>query len=183
MQSIRGFVAHVGTCRTRSLAYEHAYDSERHFASSCYNQGERRTLTEGRAHMAGRPRKKAEKVTGLEDEALGLSMGVFLEMPKKYLERPDYDPICQAWNDAMDATGIASTAMQKLGDMLRKKAKIDEPGPWEKILLEDGKTYKPVGANWNFLSACAGVVRSRAQLQCGQNPTETERPLEAPVGG
>ncbi len=132
--------------------------------------------------MAGRPKKKAEAVTGLEDEALALSMGVFLEMPKKYRERPDYDPLCQAWNDALDATGLASTAMQKLGEMLRAKAKITEPGPYEKILAEDGETCEPVPADWKLLSACAERVRRRAQLQRDLNPAETERLLEAHVG-
>ena len=133
--------------------------------------------------MAGRPRKKAEAVTGLEDQALAVSMDVFAEIPKQYLERPNNDPLCQAWNDALDATGLASTAMQKLGEMLRKKAKITEPGPWERILAEDGETDKPVGANWNFLSACAGSVRCRAQRAHDLDPAGTERLLAAHVGG
>ena len=133
--------------------------------------------------MAGRPIKKSEAVTALEDKTLALSMNLFCEIPKQYLERPDYDPLCRTWNEAVDAVGIAEVAMRKLGEMLRKKAKITEPGTWERILAEDGETYEPVGANWNFLSACAGTVRSRAQLQRDLNPAETERLLEAHVGG
>ena len=129
--------------------------------------------------MPGRPRKKAEAVAGLEDEALCLEMGVFSEMPRQYLERPDSDPLCQAWNAAMDGAGIACVAMQKLGDMLRKKAKITEPGPWERILAEDGKTHKPVPANWNLLSACSAAVRRRAQQACDRDPAEGDRQLEA----
>ena len=133
--------------------------------------------------MPGRPQKKSEAVTALEDKALALAMNLFCEIPQQYLERPDSDPLCQAWNDAMDATGIAGVAMKKLGDMLRKKAKITEPGPGERIFLEDGEIYKPVGANWSFLSACVRVVRNRARRQRDLNPTETERPLEAPRDG
>ena len=133
--------------------------------------------------MAGRPKMMAEKVTVLEDEALALSMGVFLEMPKQYRERPGYDPICQAWNDALDATALATRATQKLGELLRKKAKIAEPGPWERCLAEDEQTYEPVPQDWNLLSACARKVRRRAQLQRDLNPAETERLLEAPRDG
>ena len=133
--------------------------------------------------MPGRPQKKSEAVTALEDQALALSMNLFCEIPQQYLERPDSDPLCQAWNDAVDATGIASTAMEKLGHMLRKKAKITEPGPLERIQAEGGKPYKPLGVNWRFLSACIGVVRNRAQRQRDLNPAETERLLEAPRDG
>ena len=133
--------------------------------------------------MPGRPIKKAEAVAGLEDEALCLEMGVFSEMPRQYLDRPDSGPLCQAWNDAMDGVGIASVAMKKLGDMLRKKAKITEPGPWERILAEDGKTHKPVPANWNLLSACSAAVRRRAQLAYDLDPAEGDRLIKAQVGG
>ena len=115
--------------------------------------------------MAGRPRKKAEAVTALEDEALSLEMGMFSEMPEQYLERPDYDPLCEAWNDAMDGATLFSIAMQRLGNMLRKKAKITEPGPYEKILLEDGETYKPVGANWSLAKSCLAALRKRRKAQ------------------
>lgn len=114
---------------------------------------------------------------------MNLSMGVFLEMPKQYRERPNYDPICQAWNDALDATALATTAMDKLGGLLRSKAKITEPGPCEKIFLEDGETYEPIPADWNLLSACAGSVRRRAQLAYDLDPAGCERLLEAHVGG
>ena len=90
---------------------------------------------------------------------------MFEEMPKQYLERPDYDPLCEAWTDAIDAVGLASVAMGKLGDMLRKKAKITEPGPWERILAEDGETYKPVGANWSFAKSCFAALRKRRKAQ------------------
>ncbi len=115
--------------------------------------------------MAGRPRKKAEAVTALEDKAVALDMNLFCEIPEQYLERPDYDPLCEAWNDAIDAVGLASVAMRRLGDMLRKKAKITEPGPYEKILLEDGETYKPVGANWSLAKSCFAALRKRRKAQ------------------
>ena len=104
-------------------------------------------------------------MTGLEEQARSVEVGMFEEMPKQYLERPDYDPLCEAWNDAIDAVGLASVAMGKLGDMLRKKAKISEPGPWEKILLEDGETYKPVGVNWSLAKSCFAALRKRRKAQ------------------
>ena len=114
--------------------------------------------------MAGRPRKKSEKVTALEEEALSLEMGLFSEMPEQYREKPNSDRLCTAWNDALDAVMLASTAMEKLGNMLRKKAKITEPGPYEKILADDD--HEPVSADWSLVSACVGIVRRRAQVDC-----------------
>ena len=133
--------------------------------------------------MAGRPRKQAEAVTGLEGEAMNLSMGVFLEMPKQYRERPNYDPICQAWNDALDATALATTAMDKLGGLLRSKAKITEPGPYEEMLLEDDAPHKPISPEWKLLSACMEKVKQRAQLAYDLDPAGCQRLVEAHVGG
>ena len=122
--------------------------------------------------MAGRPRKKAEAVTGLESEALSVEMGMFSEMPKQYRERSDYEPLCEAWNDAMDAVVLASVAMQKLGEMRRKKAKITEPGPYEKIFLADGDAYEPVPADWSLAQSCFARVRERRMAQ-GRYPDGT----------
>ncbi|MCH8881019.1 MAG: hypothetical protein IID34_14215 [Planctomycetes bacterium] len=136
--------------------------------------------------MAGRPRKKAEAVTALEEEALSLEMGLFSEMPKQYLERPDTDRLCTTWNDTMDAAMLFSTAIEKLGNMLRKKAKITEPGPYEKILVDGGDAHEPVPADWNLVSACVGVVRRRAQVDCdpdGRTGAGVYVPPEAHVGG
>ena len=136
--------------------------------------------------MAGRPRKKAEAVTALEGEALSLEMGMFSEMPEQYREKPNSDRLCTAWNDAMDAVALTSTAMEKLGNMLRKKAKITEPGPWEKCLAEDEETYEPVPQDWNLVSACVGVVRRRAQVDCdpdGRTGAGVYVAPEAHVGG
>ncbi|MCZ6653484.1 MAG: hypothetical protein O7D91_10720 [Planctomycetota bacterium] len=136
--------------------------------------------------MAGRPRKKAEAVTALEDEALSLEMGMFSEMPEQYLERPDTDRLCTTWNDAMDAVALASTAMEKLGNMLRKKAKISEPGPYEKILVDGGDAHEPVPADWSLVSACVGVVRRRAQVDCdpdGRTDAGVYVPPEMNTGG
>ena len=136
--------------------------------------------------MAGRPRKKAEAVTGLEGEALSLEMGMFSEMPEQYREKPNSDRLSTAWNDAMDAVALTSTAMEKLGNMLRKKAKITEPGPYEKILADGGDAHEPVPADWNLVSACVGVVRRRAQVDCdpdGRTDAGLYVPPEIHVGG
>jgi hypothetical protein len=89
---------------------------------------------------------------------------MFKEMPKQYLERPDGGPLCQAWNDAVDAATLTHLAMQKLGDMLRRKANIAEPGPYEELIVAEGKTYEPTPEGWNLASACVGIVRRRAQV-------------------
>lgn len=107
--------------------------------------------------MAGRPVKMAEKTTALEARALQLSYDVFCERPKQYLDRPTADPICVAWNDAVSATMLAMTATEKLGNLLRAKANITEPGLNEKITLADGKPYEPPPKEWSLAEACAGV--------------------------
>lgn len=122
--------------------------------------------------MAGRPKKMAERVTAIEDQALCVNMGLFCEIPQMYLEQPTDDPLCVAWNEAKDAVMLANIAMEKLGDMLRKKAKITEPGPYEKLMLADGDTHKPITEGWSLLSACIGVTRSRLQLQAGAQDSQ-----------
>ena len=94
-------------------------------------------------------------MTGLEEQARSVEVGTFKEMPKQYRDRPDGSPLCQAWNDAVDAATLARLALQKLGDMLRRKANIAEPGP-----------YEPAPEGWNLASACVGIVRRRAQVDC-----------------
>ncbi len=76
----------------------------------------------------------ARKAAEFEEQAGCLFIDVFLTMPKQYKENPDSDDaICQAWNESQDATMRASIALQRLGDLLRAKAGITEPGPSEKF--------------------------------------------------
>ena len=98
--------------------------------------------------MAGRPVKMAEKATALEARALQLSYDVFCEQPKQYLDRPTDDPICVSWNDAVRANMLSSIATEKLGNLLRAKANITEPGLNEKITLDhdDTTTQRSMGA-------------------------------------
>ncbi len=129
-----------------------------------YNQGERRALTQGRRTIAGRPRQEAERVTGLEEQARSVEVGMFSEIPKQYGDRPDGGPLCMAWNDALDAATLAHLALQKLGDMLRRKANIAEPGPCEQPITAEGAPCEPAPEGWNLASACVEVVRRRAQV-------------------
>ncbi len=71
-----------------------------------------------------------------------------------------------AWNDAADAATLAHLSLQKLGDMLRKKAKITAPGPYEGILVAEGEPYDSTPEGWNLASACVEIVRRRAQVDC-----------------
>ena len=102
----------------------------------------------------------------MEVEALSVEIGMFKEMPKQYLERPDGGPLCAAWNDAVDAATLAHLATQKLGDLLRKKANITEPGPYEELIVAEGRPYEPTPEGWNLASACVEIVRRRAQVDC-----------------
>ncbi len=122
--------------------------------------------------MAGRPKKMAERVTALEEQALCVELDMFLEIPRMYFEQPNDAPLCVAWNEAIEAVCLAHLAMEKLGEMLRKKAKITEPGPYEKLMLADGDTHKPITEGWNLLSACIGATRSRLQLQAGAQDSQ-----------
>ncbi len=103
---------------------------------------------------------------GLEEQARSVEVGMFKEMPKQYLERPDGGPLCMAWNDAVDAATLARLAMQKLGDMLRRQAQITKPGPCEQLITAKGEPCEPVPEGWNLASACVAIVRRRAQVDC-----------------
>ncbi len=72
---------------------------------------------------------RAEKITQLEAEALNVEFDRFAVMPKQYHDCPDGGPTCVAWLDAMDAATLCHTALQKLGDMLRREAKITRASP------------------------------------------------------
>jgi len=108
-------------------------------------------------------------VTGLEEQARSVEVGMFEEMPKQYLERPNGGPLCVAWNDALDAAALARLAMQKLGDMLRKKAQINGPGPSDQLITAKGQPCEPTPDGWNLASACVELVRRRAQVDCDPN--------------
>ena len=85
--------------------------------------------------MAGRPRKMASKAAEFEGQAIQLSAEVFLTIPQQYRNKPNSkDPICQAWNLCMETTMSASVACEQLGDLLRAKAGITEPGPTKALL-------------------------------------------------
>ncbi len=105
-------------------------------------------------------------MTGLEEQARFVEVGMFKEMPQRYRDRPDGGPLCLAWNDALDAAALARLAMQKLGDMLRRKANIAEPGPCEQFITAEGQPYEPPPEGWNLASACVAIVRRRAQVDC-----------------
>ena len=103
-------------------------------------------------------------MTGLEEQARSVEAGMFKEMPKQYRERLDGGPLCMAWNDAVDAATLARLAMQKLGDMLRRKANITEPASPNKLITAKGQPCEPTPEGWNLASACVGIVRRKAQV-------------------
>ena len=149
------------------------------FRAAVIQSRRQQALTQGRRTIAGRPRHEAKRVTGLEEQARSVEVGMFKEMPKRYLERPDGGPLCQAWNDALDAAALARLAMQKLGAMLRKSAQITEPGPHEELILTEGQPYESTPEGWNLASACVELVRRRARVDCdpgGRTGADLEPP-------
>ena len=80
--------------------------------------------------MPGRPRRMAKRVTELEDQALTLSVELFVATPAQYRNHPDpSDRVNEAWNDALSTATLLSIKMERLGDLIRSKAGITEPGP------------------------------------------------------
>ena len=76
----------------------------------------------------------------LEEMAIGLSAETFLYTPQQYLDNPNPgDPIGRAWNQCVHATMGASIACERLGDLLRAKAGIKEPGPTEEFMADGGQ--------------------------------------------
>lgn len=87
--------------------------------------------------MAGRPKKLAEKVEALEFTALVLAYDTFSTRPEMDLEQADSsNPICVAWKNAVASALWASIHLDELGDLLRNRAGINEPGPFERISAE-----------------------------------------------
>jgi len=99
--------------------------------------------------MPGRPVTMARKVGEYEEAAVCLSAEVFAAMPTQYREQPDSDdPVNWAWQCAVRATMQASIELERLGDLLRAKAEINEPGPTAQSLAsgpgcEDGESEDP----------------------------------------
>ena len=88
--------------------------------------------------MPGRPRKMARKVAEFEEVAIYLSADVFYTIPLQYRRQPNpRDPLNRAWNHALKATGQASIELERLGDLLRAKAGISEPGPSALFVADD----------------------------------------------
>ena len=80
--------------------------------------------------MAGRPRTMAKRVTALEDRALQLTDDLLKIVPSQYLGHPnDGDPFNAAWNRAVDRVHDSMYAFAGLGNLVREKAGIVEPGP------------------------------------------------------
>ena len=71
----------------------------------------------------------ARKVAGLEQEAFALAAGVFTQVPRQYLDKPPTDSIGRAWRDAVHKSMATMASLERLGDLLRAKAGIAEPGP------------------------------------------------------
>ena len=94
--------------------------------------------------MPGRPRTMAKKVAEFEEQAICLSADVFLTIPDHCREYPDPDdPLNRAWNDAVEATVQASIELERLGDLLRVKARITEPGPTARLFTDEPVSSEP----------------------------------------
>ncbi len=87
--------------------------------------------------MPGRPLTTARKVCELEEAALEVSAETFFAMPSAYKKPPTRnDPVHAAWHAAYVATLDASIRVEHLGDVMRARAGIKEPGPAAVMLAE-----------------------------------------------
>ena len=85
--------------------------------------------------MAGRPKTQAKKVREFEEWFLNFESGFSAVVPGMYLDRPDSnDQLNKAWNCAVDSIMLANSMLAGLGDMLRARAGIKEPGPSQQLL-------------------------------------------------
>ena len=90
--------------------------------------------------MAGRPRKKAEKIGEIEEYFTYLGLMLMNEIPEQY--RGEIEPktdLSIAWNNALCTALRATAKIIVLGDMLRERAGITEPGPYEEFMRECGE--------------------------------------------
>jgi len=86
----------------------------------------------------------ARKVGGLEEQAIHLSAELYLLIPARHRDRPDPNqPLNSAWNRAVAVTMKASVALEQLGDLLRDKAGIIEPGPTARFLRDREEDAAP----------------------------------------
>ena len=116
-----------------------------------------------RMAMAGRPKMMAKRVTELEAEALDFSFRVCSACPDQY-HKPSDDPLCEAWGVAVSGAIGASRELQRLGDILRKKAGITEPGPVQQFDEE--------------------ILALKSEYAVGQPPeSESPLPLATPTTG
>ncbi len=139
--------------------------------------------------MPGRPRKIAKTVTEMEADAMSLYMGIFVCCAQRgYLENPTADPQCQTWMDALDEAAMMSLALEKLGNMLREKAEITAPGPWEAVVADDDAIgpYEPPSNEWSLIRESIARAVERLELLAGRpesmavraEPTEAETVAE-----
>ena len=72
----------------------------------------------------------AKRVANLEEQAADLAVDVFCTIPRQYLDKSNpRDPINRAWNIAVNTAASAMIEMERLGDLMRERAGITEPGP------------------------------------------------------
>jgi hypothetical protein len=79
----------------------------------------------------------AKKCAAFEEQAVQLAGEVYLATPTQYRVQPDpVDPLNRAWNVAAHATLLAVIVLEQLGNLLRAKAGIIEPGPTARFFAD-----------------------------------------------
>ena len=87
----------------------------------------------------------AKRVTALEDRALQLTDDLLKIVPSQYLGHPnDGDPFNAAWNRAVDRVYDSLFAIADLGNLVREKAGITEPGPVARLVEKEKESEEPV---------------------------------------
>ncbi len=139
--------------------------------------------------MPGTLRKKLKVVEQLEEEVFGFYSGLRLIMPEQYLKKPDdfdtADTVRLAWFAAFWTATRLKDVMELLGNKLRNKAGIAEPGPIAR-LRADGPEQDPTDSTEELLTAAEAdaifrrLVGGEGEKMPPARPAagRRERPLE-----
>jgi hypothetical protein len=84
--------------------------------------------------MAGRPKSMAKKFGDLECELHELASCVFSEAQMRSANAND--TLAVAWRHALDAVCVASVEMQRLGNLLRRRAGMNDLSPLQRLDAE-----------------------------------------------
>jgi hypothetical protein len=127
--------------------------------------------------MAGRPKRKARQVAAMLEQADLLNARVYFASPDPKTLRHEQDGrVSEAWREAVEATMRASIALERLAEVLARKAGL-EPQPSLASLGPDPATTL---ARHSQLAKLAGVTPpTQAGVEALHREREEQARLEA----